>query len=171
MKSRRTTKKLLIIMVIALLLPLASICIPEKTTVNAISVETMRETLKKPDSKSTEGTTEAANDSKSVNNNFSVSMDKDGNLNTSFDNAKKDQDLWNWLYGKGHYIVAGISGILAIVSLVFFILCISKFQASGISGQASMRNGAIIGMIVCGVGVALLGSASLIFSLFWNFLK
>lgn len=175
--KQKHAKKLLIVMVVALLLPLASICIPEKTTVNAISQQGVHETLQKtkttkkddPKGDNPDSTTES--EKKSANNNFSVSMDTNGNLKTTFDNAKKDQDFWNWVYNKGHYVIVGITGVLAIVGLGFFIFSISKFQASSINGQSSARQGAIIGMIVSGVGTALLGSVSVIFSLFWNFLK
>lgn len=175
--KQKHAKKLLIVMVVALLLPLASICIPEKTTVNAISQQSVHETLQKtkttkkddPKGDNPDSTTEA--EKKSANNNFSVSMDEKGNLKTTFDNTKKDQDFWNWLYDKGHYVIAGITGVLAIVALGFFIFSISKFQASSINGLANARQASIVGMTVSGIGTALLGSASVIFSLFWNFLK
>ena len=98
-------------------------------------------------------------------------MDKNGKLNTSFDSKKDEKTFWNWIYEKGRMTVTGITGFLAIVCLGIFIFCVTNFQASSLNGRAESRRNAIIGMIISGVGTALLGVSTAVFGLFWNYLK
>ena len=75
----------------------------------------------------------------------------------------------NNILGKGRTLVSLVTGVAAIVLLIIFIIKAVALARSG--DNPSERQRAIQGLIDLFIGIALLGSASLITGMFWNFLK
>lgn len=75
----------------------------------------------------------------------------------------------NNILGKGRTLVSLVTGVAAIVLLIIFIIKAVSLARSG--DNPSERQRAIQGLIYLFIGIALLGSASLITGMFWNFLK
>lgn len=176
MRSKSNYYFIFMVAVFAFILPVITMFVPQHE-VHAITINQTSRVLTKKDS-TTEATTkttteETTKDSSSGigPNELEISMDKNGKLNTSFDSKKDEKTFWNWIYEKGRMTVTGITGFLAIVCLGIFIFCVTNFQASSLNGRAESRRNAIIGMIISGVGTALLGVSTAVFGLFWNYLK
>lgn len=70
---------------------------------------------------------------------------------------------------KGKILVSGITGLAAIALLILFIIKAVKLGNSG--ENPSERSKAISSMIWLFIGIALLGGASVVTSLFWGVLK
>lgn len=75
----------------------------------------------------------------------------------------------NNILGKGKTLVSLVTGVAAIVLLIIFIIKAVALARSG--DNPSERQKAIQGLIFLFIGIALLGSASLVTGMFWNFLK
>lgn len=75
----------------------------------------------------------------------------------------------NNILGKGKTLVSLVTGIAAIVLIIIFIIKAVALARSG--DNPSERQKAIQGLIYLFIGIALLGSASLVTGMFWNFLK
>lgn len=117
----------------------------------------------------TETTTETYTGDTNIND-FSVTMDSNGNISTSFDDDTANTNtIWNWIYGKGKIILTGITGICALICTGILIVAAVKFAGSG--GNPQGRHSAMVGILVGAIGTALLGGASLIMALSWNFLS
>ena len=63
-------------------------------------------------------------------------------------------------------VVTGFATVTAFLGMIF---SMSKLATAGDNEQA--RKKAIMGILTSGIGVALLGSATVIIGFFWNFLK
>lgn len=63
-------------------------------------------------------------------------------------------------------VVTGFATVTAFLGMIF---SMSKLAAAGDNEQA--RKKAIMGILTSGIGVAFLGSATIIIGFFWNFLK
>ena len=70
---------------------------------------------------------------------------------------------------KGKILVSGITGLAAIALLILFIIKAVKLGNSG--ENPSERSKSISSMIWLFIGIALLGGASVVTSLFWGVLK
>lgn len=172
MRSKRNYNFIFMVAVFAFILPVITMFIPQHE-VQAMTINQTSRILMKPDgnnSTTTEATTEDSSSGLGVNE-LEITMDKNGKLNTSFDKKKDEKTLWNWIYEKGRLTVTGITGFLAIVCLGILIFCIFKFVASSIDAQSANRGRAIVGIIIAAIGIALFGTATAVFGLFWNYLK
>jgi len=172
MRSKSNYYFIFMVAVFAFILPVITMFVPQHE-VHAITINQTSRVLTKKDS-TTEATTEETTKDSSSGlgvNELEISMDKNGKLNTSFDKKKDEKTLWNWIYEKGRLTVTGISGFLAIVCLGILIFCIFKFVASSIDAQSANRGRAIVGIIIAAIGIALFGTATAVFGLFWNYLK
>ena len=171
MRSKSNYYFIFMVAVFAFILPVITMFVPQHE-VQAMTInQTSRVLMKENDKDSTTETTTKDSSSGLGPNELEISMDKNGKLNTSFDSKKNEKTFWNWIYEKGRMTVTGITGLLAIVCPGIFILCVTNFQASSLNGQSASRRNAIIGMIISGVGTALLGVSTAVFGLFWNYLK
>ena len=171
MRSKSNYYFIFMVAVFAFILPVITMFGPQHE-VQAMTIKQTSRVLMKPDDKNstTAATTEDSSSGLGPNE-LEISMDKNGKLNTSFDSKKDEKTFWNWIYEKGRMTVTGITGFLAIVALGIFIFCVTNFQASSLNGQSASRRNAIIGMIISGVGAAILGVSTAVFGLFWNYLK
>lgn len=88
---------------------------------------------------------------------------------TGCDTAGNMTTTGNNILGKGRTLVSMVTGVAAIVLLIIFIIKAVALARSG--DNPSERQRAIQGLIYLFVGIALLGSASLITGMFWSFLK
>ena len=84
------------------------------------------------------------------------SMTRDENIATL---VKKPLDK----YKSMATAVTGFATVTAFLALIF---CITKLSAAGDNGQA--RHRAMMGILTSGIGVALLGGATVIIGFFWN---
>lgn len=171
MRSKSNYYFIFMVAVFAFILPVITMFVPQHE-VQAMTINQTSRVLTKENDKdsTTEATTKDSSSGLGVNE-LEISMDKNGKLNTSFDKKKDEKTLWNWIYEKGRLTVTGISGFLAIVCLGILIFCIFKFVASSIDAQSANRGRAIVGIIIAAIGIALFGTATAIFGLFWNYLK
>lgn len=114
-------------------------------------------------------TTEESTYSSSIND-FSVSLDENGNLETSFENDDTNStSLWNWINDKGKVILTGLTAVCTTICAGILIVSCVRFSGSGSNPTA--RKSAITGILIGLIGVALLGGVTLIMALSWNFLS
>ena len=91
-----------------------------------------------------------------------------GNDKASLDVAVGDENDRNWNNMLTRYknIILAFTGVLTITCFGAMILQITKLAASGDNQQA--RSKAIMGILTTGIGVALLGSATVVISFFYG---
>lgn len=70
--------------------------------------------------------------------------------------------------GRSKVIAMGITGSCALVAFVAMIIAITKLTAAG--DDVQRRKSALAGILVSGIGIALLGSSTMIIYFFWNLL-
>lgn len=116
----------------------------------------------------TEANTTTASGSGDINE-FSVSMDENGNISTSFDNDTNSTSTWATIYQKSKGFIVGFAGLGTIIFLFFFIKNILAVGAA--SGNPQRRSEALIGVLWTGIAAAGCGSVTVIAALFWNALK
>lgn len=93
-----------------------------------------------------------------------MKIDEDGNL--SGVEKKSTEDGFNTLFEKYRGIIAGVSGIVALSMLLFFI--IQAFRMGSSAHNASERQKAIQGLLWLGIATAICGSVSLFTGLFYG---
>ena len=97
-----------------------------------------------------------------------MSMSKDGVLNPgdAFESADDDVEIRNNILGKYKTLLLFATGILTITAFAGMIFNISKLSISGSNDAA--RQKAIMGILFSGIGIALMGSATIIIGVFYN---
>lgn len=96
-------------------------------------------------------------------------MDEDGKLNEGTGDSNNTKDTFNKIFEKYRGVIAGVSGIVAISMLLFFI--VQAFRLGSSAHNASERQKAIQGLIWLGIATAISGSVSLFTGLFYGMLK
>lgn len=109
---------------------------------------------------------EGKNDDYSING-FTIEMDEDGNITTSLDETTGDNDSWGVIFNKVKYALAGVSGLLALIFMGFFLKNFAVLGAT--SNNPSARKDALVACFWTGVGAALCGAITLVTAIFWNF--
>lgn len=95
---------------------------------------------------------------------------ENGELNQGANSKDKDGVAQvNDMLDKGKFIAMAITGGAAIVAFIFMIIQITKLVGAGDNDQA--RRKAIGGILTSGIGLALLGSATMVIGFFWNVFK
>lgn len=103
-------------------------------------------------------------------NEFDVKIDESGKITTSFDNDKNKQvKTWQIILAKYKIVFVGIGGVATITFGIFFV--VNCLHLGAASDNPQKRREAVNGILWCGIGTALCGSATLVLALFWNALK
>lgn len=101
-----------------------------------------------------------------------VFIDVEGDYNTSNLDSNNDNNLsifynmFSELLGKYKEIVFGIFGLLTltlVALLIYLFVCLGNS-----SGNPRDRKNVIVRIITCGIALAVFGSFTVIFGLFWN---
>ena len=99
-------------------------------------------------------------------------MNDDGTLSIKGENANSTKgtvNIFNTMFVKGRMIIAGVTGLLAIVMLGLFTY--KAFNLAKASDSPQERARCINGMIVYFIGAACFGSAAKFAGLFYNLLR
>lgn len=108
--------------------------------------------------------------SESVNAIGDIGVNDKGELTgLNSNNEKGVQSTFSTIFQKYRLVIAGVSGVVALSMLLFFI--VQAFRLGNSAHNPSERQKAMTGLIWTGIATALLGSISLFVGLFYNMLK
>jgi len=122
-----------------------------------------------PTTEATESSTETSTVEGGSVGDINVSMDSNGNLTTTFDDASDSTTTWNTIFAKYKVIITGFSGILTLTFVILFLINI--FRVGATADNPTDRRKALIGVLWTGLAAAGCGSVTMICALFWNALK
>jgi hypothetical protein len=160
----RTKKIMLVKMILAVVLVASAVLGLTPDRASKVSA-----TSYKPKSSTTESTTESSTADNNIND-LNVSMDSNGQIQTSFDSGNGDStSTWNTIFARYKVIITGISGLATLTFLILFI--ISMIKLAGCADNPTERRKVLSGVLWQAVALALSGSATLICGLAWNALK
>lgn len=93
----------------------------------------------------------------------------EGTFNPGKANSKEEKINYKQALDKYKEIISFFTGILTVTSFAAMIWNFAKLSMAGDNEQERKR--AIISILFCGIGVALMGSATIIIGFFWNIVK
>lgn len=99
-------------------------------------------------------------------NDFDVTINDDGTLTTSFDDQGDSKATWKKLFDKYKGVILGISGILTLTFVLWFLRDFGKIAAN--SSNPAGRREAIQGCIFTAIAAAASGIVTVIVGLAWN---
>lgn len=102
-------------------------------------------------------------------NNLEVTMGEDGTIKTNFDNNKTKSDTWSRIFNEYKVIIVGVSGVLTLTFVLFFLKNIAGVAAN--AENPVKRKDAITACIWTGIAAAFCGSILTVTGLFWNAFK
>lgn len=106
--------------------------------------------------------TKVLSDSDNGLGNLTVSGDKNGNIKITDNDSKTPvEDSVNYIFDNARVFSAGITGVLALICFVFFLISIIQFSGSGLSGQAGKKWMAVTKLLITGISAILLGGYSI----------
>ena len=96
----------------------------------------------------------------------SMNVTDDGTFDPGVANDSDATIEGDGILSKYKGVIALFCGILTITAFAFMIFCFTKLSVAGSNDMA--RRNAIRGILTSGIGIALMGSATILIGAFWN---